>query len=81
MTKTHVELDETLKDVKKVRASFCTEPFKKSPRLTTDLVVQAQKTYKLDFIRNFKITQEKVNLFKTCYHLTGIGSRVEKIKP
>ena len=79
MTREHIETDEKLLIVKRFNTKSCVVPFNRKIRFMTDLVNNAQKHYKADFITDFKISSEMVHLFKTCYHLEGTASRAIKI--
>ena len=79
MTREHLENDEKLKDLKRFNTKSCVVPFNRKIRYMSDLVERAQKFYKADFIKDFKISSEMVNLFKICYYLEGTPSRAIKI--
>lgn len=79
MTRTHLESDEVLKDIRKVNAKFCLGNVSSYAGVgAVDLVVyRAQKAYKADFIREFRVTEIMENA-KTCYVLVGVASKAVK---
>ena len=80
MTREAVNPGETLQTIKPIKARFCIGFGDKRPEAAVDVLVKlAQKGYKADFIRDFKVTEEMVHPFKSCYQLQGVAVKVVKV--